>query len=92
MNSTIKIPGLKDAIITKVEQFEDRVAIYVEMAVKAHKCPNCGGKTKKIHDYRLQKIKHLKWFEDLTYLFYRKRQYKCQASKKTFFMDCLAAR
>ena len=38
MNRTIKIPGLKDAIIIKVEQFKDWVAIYVEMAVKAHKC------------------------------------------------------
>ncbi|MBD8006522.1 transposase family protein [Bacillus norwichensis] len=32
------------------------------------------GEIRKIHDYRAQKIKHLKWFGRLTYLFYKKRR------------------
>ncbi|NBJ71110.1 transposase [Roseburia sp. 1XD42-34] len=82
MNFTIKIPGLEDVWITKVEKMEDRIALHVEMAVKVHKCPGCGERTKKIHDYRIQKIKHLKWFERLTYLFYKKRRYACSCGKR----------
>lgn len=85
MNNNIIIPGLEDVIIKKTDQFEDRIAIYVEMPVKTHKCPKCGEKTRKIHDYRIQKIKHLKWFERLCYIFYRKRRYKCEACGKRFY-------
>lgn len=85
MNNTIKIPGLEDVIITKVEEFEDRIAIFVEMKVQTHICPKCGKKTRKIHDYRVQKIKHLKWFERLSYIFYRKRRYRCDACGKRFY-------
>ncbi|WP_406564912.1 transposase family protein [Bacillus alkalisoli] len=30
-----------------------------------------------MHDYRMQKIKHLKIFERHTLLFYRRRRYGC---------------
>lgn len=82
MNFTIEIPGLKDVKITKIEEVEERIAIHAEMPVKLHKCPSCGERTKKIHDYRIQKIKHLKWFERLTYLFYKRRRYACPCGKR----------
>lgn len=82
MNFTIKMPGLKDVWITKVVEMEDRIALHIEMEVRIHKCPSCGGRTKKVHDYRIQKIKHLKWFERLTYLFYKKRRYACSCRKR----------
>lgn len=55
------------------------------MEVCIHKCPNCGAKTRKIHDYRIQKIKHLKWFERLSYIFYKKRRYRCVDCRKRFY-------
>lgn len=73
MNFTMNIPGLKDVIITKMEQVEDRVALHVELEVQLHRCPRCQ-----------EKIKHLKWFERLTYLFYKKRRYVCGACGKKF--------
>lgn len=82
MNFTIKIPGLEDVLITKVEEADERIALHVEMDVKLHRCPSCGERTKKIHDYRIQKIKHLKWFERLTYLFYKRRRYACPCGKR----------
>lgn len=85
VNNNIKIPGLEDVIVTKIEQIEDRLAIFVEMDVKTHRCPNCGERTRKIHDYRVQKIKHLKWFERLSYIFYKKRRYRCGACNKRFY-------
>ena len=33
------------------------------MPVKKHTCPNCGQKTKYIHDYRSRKIKDLPAFD-----------------------------
>ncbi|MBM7715181.1 transposase [Bacillus thermophilus] len=49
-------PDLEDVLITKVEEVEDRIALHIEMDVKVHKCPSCGERTKKVHDYRIQKI------------------------------------
>lgn len=34
MNFTMNIPGLKDVIITKMEQVEDRVALHVALHVE----------------------------------------------------------
>lgn len=87
MNHNIFIPGLEDVMITKMDKVEDRIAIYVEMEVRSHKCPGCGEKTRRIHDYRIQKIKHLKWFERLSYIFYKKRRYKCEACGKRFYEE-----
>jgi len=39
-------------------------------------------KTSKVHDYRIQKIKHLKWFERLTVLLYKCRRYACVCRKR----------
>jgi transposase len=72
MNFTMNIPGLKDCMVTKVEERFREVLIYVEMERKYHRCPKCGQITNRVHDYRWQKIKHLKWFErsDLGQKFY----------------------
>ncbi len=90
MNNNIKIPGLEDVFVTDIKVLEGGTAIYyVEIPVRTHKCPCCGAKTRKIHDYRIQKIKHLKWFERFTYIFYRKRRYRCEACGKRFYEDNL---
>ena len=70
MNFTMNFSGLEDIVAAKMEQLEDRVALQVEPEVQRHRCQE---KTRRVSDYRLQKIKHLKWFERLTYLFYKKR-------------------
>ncbi|WP_082195149.1 ISL3 family transposase [Bacillus andreraoultii] len=84
MNNNIIMPGLEDVKILKVEQMDDRLALFVEMEARTHTCPRCGAKTRQIHDYRMQKIKHLKWFERLCYIFYNKRRYRCDACEKRF--------
>ncbi len=76
------MPGLKDSVITKVEEFGETIRIYVEMARKVHRCPQCQERTKKVHDYRLQKIHHLKWFERKTQIFYKRRRYVCGCGKR----------
>ena len=82
MNFNMIIPGLKDVVIEKIEEVGERTALHVSLPKKPHKCPNCGEMITKVHDYRVQKIKHLKWFERLTVLFYNRRRYACTCGKR----------
>ncbi len=82
MNNNVNIPRLKDVIIEKIEEVGERTAIYVTLPRKPHPCPPCGRTTEKIHDYRMQKVKHLKWFERLTVLFCKRRRYACDYGKR----------
>ncbi|WP_082195127.1 transposase family protein [Bacillus andreraoultii] len=63
MNSIMNIPGLKDCQVIKMEERKGEILLYVEMERKPHPCPDCGQLTNKVHDYRWQKVQHLKWFE-----------------------------
>ena len=87
----MNIPGLKDVIIEQVEEQMGRIVLYISLPKKEHTCPACGQKTSKVHDYRMQKIKHLKWFERFTILFYKRRRYACTCGKRfsenTSFVD-----
>ena len=56
--------------------------LHVSLAKKEQVCPSCGVKTIKVHDYRIQKVKHLKWFERLTIFFYKRRRYVCVCGKR----------
>jgi transposase len=78
----MNIPGLKDVEIEKIEEIGERTVLHVSLPKQSHKCPNCGEMTIKVHDYRMQKIKHLKWFERLTLLFYKRRRYVCTCGKR----------
>ena len=78
----MNFPGLKDVEITKVEEVGDRIALYVQLPKCTHPCPACKKETSKVHDYRVQKINHLKWFERLTILFYKRCRYVCDCGKR----------
>ena len=47
-----------------------------------HTCPNCGSKTRRIHDYRYQIIKDLPLHLKHTYLVLKKRRYVCLCGKR----------
>ncbi|MET3576981.1 transposase [Bhargavaea ullalensis] len=84
MNSIMYLPGLKEVIITGIEEQEDRLVLHAELEVRIHACPSCGSRTRKVHDYRVRKVGHLKLFERLTTIFYRQRRYACQKCRKRF--------
>jgi transposase len=75
MHSNIISPGLEEAIILKTEVRANQYLIHFKMPIKPHSCPCCKKETQRIHDYRITKIKHLKFGERMTTLFYRKRRY-----------------
>ena len=59
-------------------------SIVLSLPQKYHVCPNCKHKTNKVHDYRLQKIKHLFKTEEPISIFLRKRRYVCPHCSKRF--------
>ncbi|SES39212.1 Transposase [Salisediminibacterium halotolerans] len=82
MYHTTRFPGLKDVIVTKTECRGDEFHLHVEEERKAHCCPECGTWTRRVHDYRTQKLTHLKMWERRTVLFYRRRRYACPCGKR----------
>ena len=87
MNRIMEIPGFKGVKSSKMEQLEERVILHVSMLKKEHTCPDCRKKTIRVHDYRIRKIKHLKWFERLSTIFYKRRRYVCECGKR-FLEKC----
>ena len=65
-----------------MEERKGEIFLYVEMERKPHPCPDCGQLTNKVHDYRWQKVQHLKWFERMTYIWYKRRRYACACGKR----------
>ena len=60
---TEKLLNLQGVLIKNIEKIEATTYVYLEMPVKEHTCPNCGQKTKYVHDYRYRKIKDLPAFD-----------------------------
>ena len=84
-----KLLDLKDEdIIIKDISIERGIKyIKLELPLKKHVCPHCGCITKRVHDYRVRKIKHQ---FDLGYkviLLYRRRRYLCRDCHKRFPED-----
>ena len=53
---TTKLLGLEDCKITNIENNSNEVIIHLEMERKLHSCPYCKRQTKRIHNYRTQRI------------------------------------
>lgn len=62
-------------------------SIVLSLPRSFHSCPCCKHKTNKIHDYRLQKIKHFFKTEQTLSIFIRKRRYVCPNCSKRFMED-----
>lgn len=80
-----KILGLQDVIVTKVEETEKEIEIYIELEVKEHRCLCCGADTRHIHDYRIQRVADIPYRAKALTLLYRKRKYVCPCCGKRFY-------
>ena len=79
--------GIKDAIVTNIENDADEslINVYFELKRDILECPNCKELTDSIHDYRIQKIKGPPLGEKFILFYYRKRRYVCSACGKRFY-------
>lgn len=79
----------KDIIIDEnLTNISDNVnSIYISKKIKECFCPSCKCITKRIHDYRIQKIKHIPINGCETYLYLKKARLRCKNCDKRFYMD-----
>ena len=84
-DNTAKVLGLEDVIVKNVWEEEKHRHIEIELPRRMHKCPCCGVKTDRIHDYRKQKVKDIGAFGKGVYLHLRKRRYVCEKCGKRFY-------
>ncbi|WP_456271875.1 ISL3 family transposase [Bacillus sp. AK031] len=82
MHFNMVLPGLEEVRVLKAEEMGEAYHLHIEVLKRKHKWPACGNWTSRVHDYRLQKIQHLKLFERTSYLFYRRRRYRCDCGKR----------
>ena len=81
-NSINKLLNLKGVLVKKIVHKDKSIDIYLETLPKLHICPCCGKETKRVHDYRTQKIKDLPLYFKDTSLILRKRRYICSCGKR----------
>lgn len=84
---TNKLLGLEDCKITNIENNSNEVIIHLEMERKLHSCPCCKRQTKRIHDYRTQRIKDTSVQGKFTFLLLKRRRYSCMHCHKRFMED-----
>ena len=75
--------NLKDVSVISCNEH----SIVLSLPRKFHSCPCCNHKTNKVHDYRLQKIKHFFKIEKPLFVFIRKRRHACSNSSKHFLEE-----
>lgn len=63
------------------------LSIYISKKVVECECPSCKSKTKRIHDYRIQKIKHIPISGYITFLYLKKARLLCTHCGKKFYMN-----
>ncbi len=86
-NYTEELLGLKDVFLKSVVRNDNKLCIHVGMYQRIHKCPRCGERTSKVHDYRTQPIKDISAFGDTTVIYLTKRRHVCPLCGKRFFEE-----
>lgn len=86
-DNTIKLLGLEDVIAKNIWEDEKYRHIELELPRRIHKCPCCGARTDRIHDYRMQKVKDIGAFGKDVCLHLRKRRYVCESCGKRFYEE-----
>lgn len=79
--------GIQGNIIKRIKQVDGSTFIEVETKPKLHTCPSCECSTKRVHDYRIQKIQHIQINGCTSYLILKKRRYLCTSCGKKFYED-----
>lgn len=81
---TADLLGLKDVIVTKVENMNNQIHVWLEPVLQAQVCPSCRHETKRAHSYRTQLVKDLPLQGMHCILHLRKRRYFCPHCKAVF--------
>ena len=80
----LKMEGVQ---IEKLDETEKEIILQISMERKMHICKRCGGKTGRIHDYRVREVRDLELRGKPVRLLYRRRRYVCPACGERFSED-----
>ena len=84
IHSRRNLLGLKEVSIVDTYEFDDYARIDVKLKRKAHVCPCCKRRTRRIHDYRKQIIKHTSVNDKPLIICLNKRRYRCSCGKRFY--------
>ena len=83
-NYTENLLGIKDVIVTNIEESEYEKHIYLDCKLQMQVCPHCHMETKRVHSYIWQIVKDVPIAGKKAYLHVRKRRYFCPHCGGTF--------
>lgn len=83
-NYTKTFLNLEDVFIKNVNHSDKKMDIFIETHPSEQICPCCGKITKRIHDYRTQKISDIPMQGKTVFLILRKRRYVCTCGKQFY--------
>lgn len=83
-NSISNLLNIKGVKVKKVEYLEDSILVHIETKPSNQSCPCCKELTSKVHDYRIQRIKHFPICHRPVTLILRKRRYSCSCGKRFY--------
>jgi transposase len=76
---------LEDVFVKKVIPADSSLKIFIETRTTEQSCPCCSSSTKRVHDYRTQKIDDIPFQGKTVTLVFRKRRYLCTDCGKRFY-------
>ena len=90
-NYITKVLDMEDAIIEEVKEESSGISLTIRLERKMRFCPACGAETKRVHDYRIRKLRELEIVGKKTEILYRRRRYVCDRCGKRFAEPCAFA-
>ena len=70
-NYTEILLGIKDVIVTDVQETDFEKHIYLDCVLKTQLCPHCFRETQRVHSYRRQIVKDVSMCGKNTYTIHR---------------------
>lgn len=83
-NCITKFLDLGNVLVENVQSNLNSIIVDVSTLVKEVVCPQCGHTTKKVHDYRVQKVRDIPYNGKYVTIRLRKRRYVCCCGKRFY--------
>lgn len=80
-----KLLDMEHVELNNIETDAQTTVISFKLHRDTHTCPQCGGITDKVHDYRLQVVKDVPSMGKRLIWHYSKRRYRCECCGKRFY-------
>lgn len=80
-----KLLDIEGINIIDLNYDEETIVLAFKLHRRPHVCPDCGGITDEVHDYRKQRVKDIPAFGKKLLWLYSKRRYRCPCCNKRFY-------